>query len=382
MADRSFNAEIAELAAAHAIDLLRFDSGARRDVLVFLRRLEVRLTELLRRSELGPDDGPRFVRELRLQSLLDQVQTIIYAEYGHMAAANETTGRALAKWESAETVRPLRSVAIAAEIDLNVLTAEQLRAIASNVLISGAPSRSWWAGQSQDLVERFANEIREGMALGESVDDMVRRVRGRATGKRHVYELNGKRRIFVEFTGGLMDTATRNAEALVRTSVAAVSSDARRETYRANQDVVKGVVQVSTLDSRTTVICLARAGKAWAFPDMQPIGHDIAYAGGVPQHFGCRSVESPILRSWRELGIDLDDAGAGQRWSRLDGKVPGDFTFDDFMKRRTAAQVEQQLGARAAELYRAGKLDLEDLISHATSRPLSVREIEALAEAA
>ena len=177
----------------------------------------------------------------------------------------------------------------------------------------------------------------------------MRRVRGRATGKRHVYELNGQERVFVEFRGGIMDTSTRNAEALVRTSVATISADARRSTFEENQDVVKGVVQISTLDTRTTATCIARSGLAWSLPDYQPIGHSIAYGGGTPVHRGCRSsTEAPLLRSWQELGIDLQDAPAGTRWSRLDGKVPGDFTFDDFFKRRTAAQIEEQIGKRAA----------------------------------
>jgi hypothetical protein len=374
----SINEQLADRAAEHALNLLRYAAGERERLTAYLIRLELQLDEMLR---LQVDtSGSAAIKRQRIETLLAQVRATIRDSYGEIATAHEEGLARLASASGSGAVSSLRPVAIAAEIELNVLSASQLRALATNVLIEGAPSREWWSRQAGDLLERFSDEIRKGYALGESIDDMVRRVRGRSTGVRHTYELGGRRYTYVEFEGGILDTATRNAEALVRTSVSTISAEARRATYRENQDVVKGVVQVSTLDTRTTAICIARAGRAWAYPDMEPIDHDIAYGAGAGSlHWNCRSVDAPLLRSWKELGIDLDDAGAGRRWSRLDGKVPGDFTFDEFLTRRSPAQIEQQLGKRAADLYRDGKLGLEDLIHHATNRPLTVAELEAIA---
>lgn len=373
----SYNAQLAERAASHSIGLLRHDAHVRAQVLGYLRRLQDAIEERMRAFRIG--DGTANQR-LRLENLSRQVESAIAEAYGAMADQLDESLTGIAKTASRVAESWIAAPAIAAEIDLAVLTAEQLAAIASNVLIEGAPSAAWWEFQAGDLRERFTRAIQEGLGLGETTDDLVRRIRGHATGKRHRYEINGREATYVEFRGGIMDISTRHARSLVRTSVQTVAATARRSTFEANQDVVKGVVQISTLDTRTTVICLARAGKAWSLPDYEPIDHDIAYAGGVPAHWGCRSSESPLLRSWEELGINLREvAGGERRWSRLDGDVPSDLSMDDFLRRRSAAEVDDMLGPGVAALWRAGKVDLEDLIDRQSGRPLSLAELELFA---
>lgn len=281
----SVNAQLADRSAAHAIDLLRFDSDARSRVLAYLRSLESRLAAQL--SDANLSGGMTEFRRARAETLLRQVRETIAEAFADMADAADAVLRGLAKVESATAMAGVGKLLVATRFELNILTPAQLSSIVDSTLIQGAPSRAWWQAQAGDLLERFSTAIREGVGLGETNDELVRRVRGRATGKRHTYELNGKRYTYVEFRGGLMDTSTRNAEALVRTSVQTIAGQTRRDTFEENQDVVKGVVQVSTFDTHTTVTCRARAAKAWSLPDYQPIDHNIVYAGGVPLHWGC-----------------------------------------------------------------------------------------------
>jgi hypothetical protein len=369
----SYNEYLADRAASHAIQLLRLGAGARSEVLGFLAKLEIQLEDELRLSRLG-DKVQSFGREARIERLLAQVRQLTSTAYDEMTVANERVAQGIAQLESTYAVKGFKDAAVFAAISTSTLTMQQIRSLASNLLIERSPARQWWARQAGDLAQRFADQIRTGVALGETTDDLVRRIRGRATGRRHTYELNGREHVFVEFSGGIMDTSTRHAEALVRTSVQTIAGDARRQTFVENQDVVKGIVQISTLDTRTTVVCLAYGGKAWSLPDYQPIGHDLPYGEGTPRHFGCRSTEAPLLRSWQELGIDLQDAPRGVRWSRLDGNVPGDFTMDDFLARRSFAQLEDILGPGRAQLYRDGKITLDDLLD-LTGRPLTVAEL-------
>lgn len=372
---QSYNDLLADRAAAHAVNLLRFDSAMRRQVLGFLEDLRVTLSEKVAAARV--DGRATGFQRLRLETLLRQVDETIARAYDAMAETSAELLAGLAKSEGSFAVGMFKDVAIGADLGVNVLTGSQLRALVDGTLIEGAPSAAWWELQAGDLRERFSREMREGIALGETNDELVRRVRGTATGKRHVYEINGREYVYVEFRGGVMDTSTRNARALVRTSVQSVAGSARRETLVENQDVVKGVVQLSTFDTRTTTTCLAYGGKSWLLPDYEPIDHDLPYLGGVPRHWGCRSTEAPLLRSWEELGIDLDDAPGGVRWSRLDGDVPGDLSMDDFLGRRSDDQVDAMLGEGVAELWRAGKLSLEDLVDRQTGRPLTLRELEA-----
>jgi hypothetical protein len=186
---RSFNEQLADRAASHAIDLLRFEAQARAQILGFLEQLKVEI-EAKVRGFLRDGESAQ-AKRLRAESLLRQVEETIATAYGDAADAHEEVLTGLARVEGASAASSFRSVAIAADLDLNVLTAQQLRAIASDVQIENAPSRSWWAAQAGDTLERFKQELREGLALGETTDDIVRRIRGSATGRRNTYELNG-----------------------------------------------------------------------------------------------------------------------------------------------------------------------------------------------
>lgn len=183
---------------------------------------------------------------------------------------------------------PLPSVAI---------TTEQFRSIASTAMVNGAPSSAWWAKQSQGLRDAFAQQMRIGYAGGETVDQLVQRVRGTATGRKNIYFVDGAKKVFNEFQGGIMDTGTRQAEALVRTSVQQMSNDAKMEVFRANKALLKGVMWVATLDSRTTLLCSQRSGKLYDL-EGKPIGHNYPFLGGTPAHWNAyvadENVATPV----------------------------------------------------------------------------------------
>ena len=285
----SVNETLAERYRVHAVDLLRFDAHEREVILGYLKQLEQELVRLL--LEIDPASvTQRAARRNRLQALLDQVRKTVQTTYGEISTRLIGDLTDLAKLE-AQFARTSAASVIGFDLLSATITAEALRAIASDVLILGAPSAEWWSRQAVNLVQAFSDQIRLGMGIGESIEDMVRRIRGRATGARNWYwdPRTGERRMFVEFSDGIMDIGTRQARALVRTSVSAVSASARREMLQANADIVKGVQQVSTLDNRTSEICLAYSGKVWLYPDMRPDGHSLPYLGGVPSHWSCRS---------------------------------------------------------------------------------------------
>lgn len=260
--------QLADLYNTHSIDLTKFEYGERRRVLALLQDLEEDLVSKLK--DLDPASIPEVThQQRRLAQLLGQARATIGTTYSDTSKLMGEDMKDLANVESLFAANSIDQVTGMNVMDAT-LTPEQLRSISSDILIQGAPSRDWWGTQSGKTQKNFEREIRLGMLQGEGIDDMVRRIRGSSTGKRRAYEnpITGRKWTAHIFKGGIMDVSRRDAEALVRTSVAAVSAEARMQTFIENQDVVKGVQQLSMLDGRTTPICRAYSNKAWTFQGM------------------------------------------------------------------------------------------------------------------
>lgn len=240
-------------------------------------------------------------------------------------------------------------------------TKDYFTSLKSNVMIFGAPSRDWWKGQSEDLKFKFGQQVRQGLANGETNQQIISRIVGK----------NGQ--------PGIMETARRNAAALVQTSVQAVANDARRSTYKANSDVIKGIKQVSTLDGHTSLICISYSECEWDldFKPIGPITKRKPHNGGTPRHFNCRSVEVPITKTFKELGLKNVPEPASSTRASSDGQIDADTTFKGFLDRKGKAYQDKMLGPGRADLWRAGKITLKDLVD-GNGRPLSLAEFQKL----
>ncbi len=228
--------------------------------------------------------------------------------------------------------------------------------------------------------------MKQGYALGEDVDALIRRVRGTKAGG---------------FTDGIMQASRREAEALVRSSVQTISNAAAMEGFKKLSDTIKGIEWLSTLDTRTTVICKALDGKVWTVPDLKPVGHDKVFPG-VTAHWNCRSRQIPVLRSWDELagkkinaldgqtlqeriaakmaekGADDQKIAAAVAHARasMDGQVSGSPAWDDWLKKKPDATVKATLGPGRAKLWQEGKLTVSDLTDQ-NNRPLTIAQLMA-----
>ena len=106
----------------------------------------------------------------------------------------------------------------------------------------------------------------------------------------------------VKATKDLINTKhAGHAEALVRTAVATTQSAAQKKYFDANSDIIRGVTWCASICRRTCLRCAALDGRAWSWPDLEPIGHSMKFPGLPPEHFSCRCVLVPVMRSWAEL---------------------------------------------------------------------------------
>jgi len=282
---KNLDSYLADRVLTRQLYLMRFSAGEKKKVLAVLVDMRAELVAKLRAGDVTD-----FTRG-RLITLLKQCEAVIDHGYGQIQTALDFEG--LAQVEAEATIRPLAAVGLEATLP----TTAAMKALINGSVIEGAPSNLWWKKQSEDLQFKFAAQVRQGVSQGETLMDIVRRVAG-------------SKRLG---TAGIMEVARRNAFALVHTSVMQVAADARLATYRANSDIIKGVRQLSTMDSRTSAVCVAYSGAEWDL-DGNPInGTTLPFKGGPPRHWGCRSVLTSITKTFKELGIkglpELPDTG-------------------------------------------------------------------------
>jgi hypothetical protein len=65
-----------------------------------------------------------------------------------------------------------------------------------------------------------------------------------------------------------------------------------------------------------------------------------------------------VVKSWRELGIDMDEMSPGTRAS-MDGQVPADMSYGAWLKKQSAARQDDILGPSRGALLRKGGLEME-----------------------
>jgi SPP1 gp7 family putative phage head morphogenesis protein len=354
----SVNEILADDLRARAVELLRFAPTVARDALKLLAALERELVARL--ATVGLDGAEASVYQTaRMSSLLRQVRATISSTYSGIDKSTTDTLVELADMQSswaASTINDRIGISLASAH----FAPQQLRAIVSNALVDGAPSAEWWSRQAGDLLHRFTSAMRTGLVSGETNSQLIQRVRG--TRKNN-------------FSDGIMAVPRRNAEALVRSSAMAVANKANVETYRQNADVVGALLHVSTLDSRTTLVCVARSGMRWSL-DGTPLGTTSLPYAEPPLHWNCRSILVPITKTFRELGLDVDEVPAGTRAS-IDGQVPADLSFNEWLRDKSEAFQDELLGPGRAALWRKGQISLTDLVDQ-RDRPLTIEQLKKL----
>ena len=252
--------------------------------------------------------------------------------------------------EAAWQVSALRS-AIPVAIDLVTPAPSLLQSIATSRPMEGRLLGDWWKGLARATQERVTSQINIGLVQGESVPQIMRRLRGtRASG----------------FRDGAMQATRRQAQAIVRTSVAHVTNQANEITYRSNPDVIKGVRFLATLDSRTTITCASLDGQEF-LPDEGP---------RPPLHMNCRSRTVPVTKSWREMGLDADELPKSTRAS-MNGQVPEDMTYGQWLKRQPKGIQNEVLGRGRAEIFRRGKVSIDKFVDNKL-RPISLERLQEL----
>ena len=175
---------------------------------------------------------------------------------------------------------------------------------------------------------------------------------------------------------GILNASAANARALVHSSVQAVANAARLASFQQNADLIECLVWLSTLDSHTCLLCAMRDLQEYTLDGQEPINHTHEWAGGPGAiHFSCRCVLSTRTKSFKDLGIELDEPGDSTRPSD-GGAVSSKMNFASFLASKDKAWRAEYLGPGRAEMYEAGKITLNDLMN-LKGRKLTLEELQA-----
>lgn len=373
----------ADYAIGHQFKILRVAAGQRQQAFSTLLGLEKELADIVSNAGEKPT-----LQSAQYKAMQADAQVAIADTYKLLAKQHGKGLEELATVEWQATDKMINK-AVGVELLSGKIPPKILEAVTKAPVVQGHPAADWWNGQSADLRQKFQGQMAQGVLLGETTPQLLKRLRGAG-----VFAQNDP-----NAPAGVMKKAKRDAEALILTSAASISNTARMESFKSRPDLIKGVQWLATLDGRTTLICIGLSGKQWRFPDMQPVGHDKAWPG-VIAHWRCRSTQISVLYSWEELSgkklPSLDDKTLQQRvdeilhsqgWSdekinrsrvntqaSMDGEVAKDLTYEDWAKTKGPTFIEQTIGPGRAALYNSGGMTFSDLTDQ-NNRPLTVAQL-------
>jgi SPP1 gp7 family putative phage head morphogenesis protein len=330
----SANQQLADDAVAHRLFLLRFEAGTVRAMLdayhVALGTTERRLKVLHAQAAAGKTVSPAAIARL--------VET---------RAALTAEVRALDPILNAILHGRLVE---AAEVEARVSQAKLLSAVAPEVraLLAGVPTAQvaaavmqpiggtlWSDRISRDLFElqdALKRQIGASLAAGSSIPRAAKALKDAV---------------------GVVETYRNRLVSIARTEIQRVANTVALANYQHNSDVVGGVVYLATLDSRTCLVCAPFHNKVFRYNGAGLLPPD---APAVPQHPRCRCFYAPVTRSWREMGLDIDDPGHRRR---MDGKRPENMDFESWLKRQPVERQVEVFGPARHDLWSNGRLRMD-----------------------
>jgi SPP1 gp7 family putative phage head morphogenesis protein len=325
---------------AHLIRILRLGGGEAAIVTETLERdVYPAVRQEAERAAVAAAAGSASGRAARTASIVQGVGSVLSAGMLTVRTASEGRLGDLAELEGRWQAAALRR-ALPIGVDFRSPSPALLRE-AVRYPIDGNLLGEWYSGIAAKTRNEVQRQITIGLGSGESIPRINARIRS------------------------ALDTTTREADAIARTSVNAVSNSARHRTYEEHPEIITGYQWVSTLDARTTPICQHRDGRVYPLND-GPL---------PPAHIRCRSTTTPVLAPWEDWGVDASSIPEATRAS-ANGQVPASLTYGEWLRRQPAAVQNEVLGNARARLFRQGRVSF-DRFADDTGRRYTLAQLAA-----
>ena len=317
--------ELADLTITRALIIQRYGNSLSKEVVnAYLMVIDDMVRQLKTYDNIDIRNVNKIIKELQSRS---EVALDIEPQLKEFAMSEAT-------W--AQT-----SINSAVGIDLasKLPTETVIAKIVSDSYTQGATLAEWLNSVDLSMQNDLKKSVRIGMLEGESTPQIAKRVRD------------------------ALSVNLSHAESISRTAVATISNNARQATYEANEDVIRGYMHHSVIDSRTSLVCGARSMALWSIDKegLNAKGKQFPYKQ-PPLHFRCRSVLLPVLKSYEELGLIGIEIPQSTKAS-MDGQIPDDVSFGDWLKTKDKKFVNEYMGKGRADLFLSGKITMQQLVT-------------------
>lgn len=314
-----------DAATRHQVYVQRYAGGN-------LKRVAVFLTKAIKTAKARVSEGLSAYGTRRYTSQIETLQIDLRAIYDDLKGRARLDLGEFAAYEAQFNATMLGKV-VRAVIQLNVPSVEMVSAAAladplqlearkgvQRISINGALDQ-FGTKKAAEII----GEIQIGSSLGETSQQISRRLTG-------IHQLQQDQ-----------------ASSLVRTMTNHIASTARVEVLKANDDILKGMRRIATLDSKTTLYCMSIDQTVIPLDGPKP-----------PYHWGCRTSLVPVLKD--EFAREIP--GSTRPSIGPDGValVSSKTSYKEWLARQPAAFQRDILGPNRYALFSKGELSLDKFI--------------------
>ena len=141
-----------------------------------------------------------------------------------------------------------------------------------------------------------------------------------------------------------------DTDANLKTALASLADESYNSVFGLNKNYVKGYRWDAILDGRTSQICLNLNSKVWFYnePGKSTLPGEIY----PPAHYRCRSVATPIIASWKELGLN-DTKENRELYPEYE---KSEYNYSDWFEKQSASIQKKLIGVTRYNMYKEGSV--------------------------
>ena len=325
-----------EAQTRHQIQVQRLGGGIIKDVMPILVQM--------RADIMSRVAGATEFQLSRLAVLLSEIDRIIAAANGELQLQLALELEEFSKYEAEFQSRMLGGVVT---VETVVPAAAQLASAVTTTPAELVSGKKVVRLTVADMVNKFTDakrrEVRDAISAG-------------------IIEGQTNQQIAKSIRSKLGVRATNELRATVRTATNHAASVARQSVFAANADIIESLKWISTLDVRTSDVCISRDSKVYPVDD----------APHPPAHYGCRSSIVPIVREeYRIPGLEGERPAVGSDGAEV---VSSRTTYSGFLRAQSKEFQNDVLGPTRAKLFRSGELTLDKFVDD-DGRTLTLSEL-------